>query len=119
MRQDRIVSAPMKMMKVYQFALVCLMVAIACWLFMTSVLMVGFPDGFIAELDGAEKELATWFIWFCFAMAIWFVSLGWLSFRADVKRKLAFSCMLFLLVASIAIALDLYFRSYMMDSRGG
>ncbi len=119
MRPDRIVNAPMKTMRVYPFALACLMLAIACWLFMKNVLMLGFPDGFIAELDAAERDLANWFIRFCLAMAVWFVGLGWLSFRADIKRKLTYSCMLFLLAAVIAIALDLHFRSYMMDSRGG
>jgi hypothetical protein len=107
------------MKSAYPFALACLMVAIAFELYMRCVFLLGFPDRFIAELDGAEAELATWFNWFCLAMAVWFVFLGWLSFRADIKRKLTYSCVLFLLVAGAAVALDLHFRSHMVDSRGG
>ena len=109
----------MTMKSLYPFALAFLMVAIAFELYMECIYLLGFPDGFIAELDGAEAELAGWFNWFCLAMAAWFMVLGWLSFRADIKRKLAYSCVLFLFVTAAAIALDLYFRSYMMDSRGG
>jgi hypothetical protein len=112
-------NAVVKMRNVYPFALACLMIAIAWKLFVECVLWVGFPDGFIAELDGAEKVLATWFIWFCLVMSVWFAFLGARSFRFDIKRKLAFSCILFVVVATAALTLDQYFRSYMMDSRGG
>jgi MFS family permease len=108
-----------KLQNLYPFALACLMVAIAYKLYVECIYLLGFPDGFIAELDGAEARLAAWFNWFCLAMAVWFVALGWWSFRAGIKRKLACSCVLFLFVTAAAIALDLYFRSYMTDAAGG
>jgi hypothetical protein len=47
------------------------------------------------------------------------VGLGWVSFRADIATRLYYTCVLFLFTVVGALAIDLYFRSYMMDSAGG
>ena len=107
------------MKKIYPFVLACLMLVISFQLFMQYVMFFGFPDGFSSELDRAEHVLAKVFIWFCIAMAVVFSALGVLSFRIDIKRPLAYGCVLFLIVAAISAGIDMHFRSYMMDSAGG
>jgi hypothetical protein len=72
--------------------------------------MLGFPDGFIAEREAAEEPLATYLGWFFVAI---------LSYRTDVKRPAIYACVLIVLVAAACGALDLHYRSTMMDSRGG
>jgi hypothetical protein len=109
----------MKMMRLYPFALACLMFAISFQLFGEYIMWFGFPDGFASELDTAEHRLAIWFVWFSLAMGIGFLVLGWRSFRADIGKQLVYACILFLLAATITVAIDLYFRTYMMDSAGG
>ena len=95
------------------------MFAISFQLFTEYLLWFGFRDGYASELDVAEHTLAKYFICFSIAMGVWFLGLGWLSFRADIKKYLLYSCILFLLAASVSRAIDQYFRSYMMDSAGG
>jgi hypothetical protein len=112
-------SDAVKMRSVYPFALACLMFAISALLFYRYLLWFGFWDRYASELDAAEHNLATYFIWFSVATGIWFLGLGWQSLRADVSKPLLYTCILFLFAAAISIALDLHFRSYMMDSAGG
>jgi hypothetical protein len=81
--------------------------------------MLGFPDGFIAEREAAEEPLATYLGWFFVAMGVVFIGLGVLSYRTDVKRPAIYACVLIVLVAAACGALDLHYRSTMMDSRGG
>jgi hypothetical protein len=108
-----------KLRSLYPFALACLMFAISFWLFSEYVLWFGFRDGYASELDVAEHALARYFIWFSIGIGIWSLGLGWLSFRADVGKRLFYTCILFLFAAAAALALDLHFRSYTMDSAGG
>jgi hypothetical protein len=108
-----------KMRTLYPFVLACLMFAIAWWLFAEYVLWFGFWDRYASELGTAEHILAKYFIWFSIATGIWLLGLGWRSFRADVGKPLLYTCVLFLFAAVIAVSLDLYFRTYMMDSAGG
>jgi hypothetical protein len=103
----------------YPFALAFLMFAISFQLFWKYLLWFRFWDGYASELEVAEHALATYFIWFGIAIGIWSLGLGWRSFRADIGKPLLYTCILFLLATSISISLDLYFRSYMMDSAGG
>ncbi|MGM5025086.1 hypothetical protein AB8B02_02565 [Tardiphaga sp. 862_B3_N4_1] len=109
----------MRWKNVYPFAAACLLFALTFWLYMTRVMWLGFPDGFIAELDAAEAILVTWFNWFSIALGIWFVILGIRSFRNDIGRWSSYSCLLFVSVVVISLAIDRYFRSFMMDSAGG
>jgi hypothetical protein len=108
-----------KVRSLYPFALACLMFAISFHLFSEYALWFGFRDGYASELDVAEHTLAKYFICFSVAMGIWFLGLGWVSFRADISKRLYYTCVLFLFTVVGALAIDLYFRSYMMDSAGG
>jgi len=109
----------MKTGRIVAFALAGLAFAIALYLEMTYVMMFGFWDGFTSELDRAENVLARYFIWFSLAMGVWFIRLGFQPPRANFKLRVLYSCLLFVFAAGVAVALDLYFRTYMMDSAGG
>ena len=104
---------------VVAFALAGLAFAIALYLEMTYVMMFGFWDGFTSELDRAENVLARCFIWFSLAMGLWFICLGFRRSHPNFKKRVLYSCLLFALAAAVAVSLDLYFRTYMMDSAGG
>jgi hypothetical protein len=109
----------MRTSRIVPFALAGLMLAIALRLFTTHLMLFGFWDGFTSELDRAEHTLATYFVWFSMAMGAWFITLGFRPSHAAFKQRLWYSVILFALAATVAVLLDLYFRSYMMDSAGG
>ena len=109
----------MRRRRTVALALAGLAFAIALYLEMTYVMMFGFWDGFTSELDRAENVLARCFIWFSLAMGVWFVCLGIWRSHANFRRRVLLSCLLFVFTASVAVSLDLYFRTYMMDSAGG
>jgi hypothetical protein len=100
-------------------ALAALALAVAYLLFAQYIMWFGFRDGYASELDRAEHRLATYLVWFSLAMGAWFVLLAFRPAHARFKKTVWYSCLLFALVASMALGLDLYFRSYMMDSAGG
>jgi hypothetical protein len=105
--------------RIVAFMLAGLMLAVSFFLFATYIMWFGFWDGFASELDRAENALATYFIWFSLAMGLWFIGLGFQPSHANFKKRILYSCLLFVIAASVAVSLDLYFRTYMMDSAGG
>ena len=109
----------MKTRRIVAFALAGLMLAVAFYLDMTYIAWFGFWDGYTSEIGRAENALARYFIWFALAMGVWFTRLGFWPSHANFKQRILYSCLLFVIVASVAVALDLYFRTYMMDSAGG
>jgi hypothetical protein len=109
----------MRSRRIVAFALAGLAFAIALYLEMTYVMMFGFWDGFTSELDRAENMLARYFIWFSLAMGVWFVCLGFWRSHPNFGRRVLYSCLLFAFATGVAVSLDLYFRTYMMDSAGG
>jgi hypothetical protein len=109
----------MKASRTVPFALAGLAFAIALCLEMTYVMMFGFWDGFASELDRAENALARYFVWFSLAMGVWFVRLGFQPSHANFRRRVLYSGLLYAIAAGVAVSLDLYFRTYMMDSAGG
>jgi hypothetical protein len=108
-----------KKSNLYPFVLACLMFVISFQLFTQHVLWFGFRDKFASELDVAEHALAIALIWFSIAVGVLFSALGFLSFRIDIRKPLAYGCILFLIVAAISAGIDMHFRSYMADSSGG
>jgi vacuolar-type H+-ATPase subunit I/STV1 len=109
----------MRAKRTVAFALAGLMFAVALYLHMTYVVMFGFWDGFASELDRAENMLARYFIWFSLAMGVWFIGIGFWRSHPNFTRRVLYSCLLFAFAAGVAVSLDLYFRTYMMDSAGG
>jgi hypothetical protein len=105
--------------RIVPFALACVVFAVSLYLYASYIMWFGFWDGFASELDRAENTLATYFIWFSSAMGVWFVCLGFWRSHAKFNRRVLYSCLLFAFVTAVAVGLDVYFRSYMMDSAGG
>jgi hypothetical protein len=108
-----------KTSRIVRFALAGLAFAIALYLEMTYVMMFGFWDGFASELDRAENRLARYFVWFSLAMGVWFIRLEFQPSHTNFRKRVLYTCLLFAFAASVAVASDLYFRTYMMDSAGG
>jgi hypothetical protein len=109
----------MKVRPIVPMCLAILMFALTVHLYMKSVFLLGFPDGFIAELDGAEATLVTVFNWITILMALWFIYLGIVAFRRDIRKRFFISCAIYSAVIAVSVAVDLYFRAHLTDSAGG
>src|SRR6185369_13286075 len=100
-RHDSQTAQPRQFMtrkNVYPFVLAVLMFAGSARL-SVFVTWLGFPDGFMSQLDRAEQQLAICLTWFSLAFGIGFLGLGAWSFRADVRKPLTYASILVLLVA--------------------
>lgn len=86
---------------------------------MRYIAFFGFPDGAAAELDWAEKGLAIAFVDISLVMTLWLFGLAALGFRRPIGKLLIGTSVVFLLCVAVILGLDLWFRSYMMDSAGG
>jgi hypothetical protein len=105
--------------RVIAIALIVAMLAVMWWAFKEHIEWVGFPDGYVAELDAAENIMAEWFCWFSFGLIAALGVLIWRSFFVRIGGWLLVVAGLYLVAGVGAIALDQYFATYMMDSRGG
>ena len=77
---------------VYPFGLALAIVALCIHLYQKHILWLGFPDGFICEVDGAEMLLAQYFISISLIVACWVAYLGIRSFRAEIRSRFAATC---------------------------
>lgn len=99
---------------------------LGCFAFVASILIyleyihwLGFPDGFITELDYAERRLAYLFIGISLLFGLCFIYLGQMASRMEIGKKLAATLVLYL-VSSLTIALiDYYYRLHLMGGTGG
>ncbi len=101
----------------FSFAFCCFVFTVYAEL--SYVFMLGFPDHFVAELDAAEEKLAIWFERISLVMCVWFVYLGIAAFRNQVTMRVMYSTAFYFLVIGVVLAIDVYFRVNLMDSRGG
>ena len=100
-------------------SLIVVMLVVMWRVFEDHILWVGFPDSYIPELDGAEMVMAGWFNWFSFALIVGLMLLIWRSFFARIGRVLIAVVGLYVVVVAGVVVLDMHFRTYMMDGRGG
>ena len=112
-------------MKVYMNwdrVLACLM---ACFALASSVFvylevrLMGFPDGFLTELDKAEKILAYVFILINFPTSFWFGFLSWIALQQKVRTKLCITIFLYGVLVVLLFVIDSYLRKHLESGRGG
>jgi len=110
---------PARLCRRYPFGVALLAFLVPAYLHLTFIFMAGFWDGFISELQRAEIPLFTWFDRFSVIMGFWFVLLGLLARRKDVRTVFLYSCIVYLLVALCVIETDQHYRAHLFDDRGG
>lgn len=83
------------------------------------VYRLGFPDGFISELESAERNLAFVFIGVSLAAGAFCVYLGRAKARMNVGVKLSAVIVLYSISMLCLYLTDNYFRSHLAGSAGG
>lgn len=95
-------------------------VALALALFgYLEVRFMGFPDGFLTELDRGRRVLWGGFAGLSLVALVWFAYLGWLAFNKNISRPLAVSAALYAGFAALAAAVDFYLRKTLNGGGGG
>lgn len=84
------------------------------------VFSLGFPDGFISELQRAERNLAYIFISISIVLGLFFVYLGGATAAENgVGRKLTVAACLYLIFIAVLILADNFYRANLTGSGGG
>ncbi len=83
------------------------------------LMLAGFPDGFLSELDRAEVQLVQIFNRISEVMGPWCIFAGIVAGRVRIRKPFFVSCALYCAAIAAALLIDLYFRNTLMDSTGG
>lgn len=83
------------------------------------IYLLGFPDGFITELEYAERELAFIFIALNIVFGAFFFYLGWKALKMKIGRKLFVATILYLLILICLYLIDNDYQLRLMNSSGG
>ncbi|MBF2087092.1 hypothetical protein [Thermoleptolyngbya sp. C42_A2020_037] len=79
---------------------------------------LGFPDGFLTELDRAKKLLGLIFLWVSLPIALWLGWLGWVAARQPIGRLLRSTILGY--GAFLLILLGIYgYLQQTLDAGGG
>jgi hypothetical protein len=109
----------MKSYRLLAYLIGCGALAASFLIYMEYVYMLGFPDGFITELEQAQRRLAYIFIGISVISGLCFICLGWAASRKKIGKKL-FAAIIVYLVSIITLSLiDYYYRLHLMDGTGG
>jgi hypothetical protein len=100
--------------RAWSYALGCLALAVPVLLYLLHFSSLGWPDGFLSELDRAEQDL---FYLFSGASILLGLSLFWLGRTA--RRGVAVATCLYLLLVGCSLAALFHFRSHLPGSGGG
>ena len=97
----------------------CVALALAVLVYLEYIHMLGFPDGFITELGYAERRLAGIFIWLSVVLGSFFIYLGKIALRKEVRRKLSAATLVYVILIFSMALIDYHYRSILMDGGGG
>jgi Kef-type K+ transport system membrane component KefB len=79
---------------------------------------VGFPDGFLTNLDRAEKTLFGFLIWASLAAGLWFIFLGCRAAKRNISKQLYTTVIAYTILVALVLGVDFYLRQR-LDSGGG
>jgi hypothetical protein len=101
------------------------MILAASGLVYLQVKSMGFPDGFLTDLDRARKVLGNLFIWVSLPTSVWFGVLGWEPWRRESQKgqvslkQLGFASATYALFVITLWGIDLYLQQHLNHGGGG
>ena len=104
---------------IYPFVFALLCFALPVYVELTYVYMLGFPDGFVTELDRAREEMAAWFDRISLASGVWSIYLGIEALHEQVRKRFLSTAAFYLAVIAAALAIDEYFKAHLVGGGGG
>jgi hypothetical protein len=110
-------KSDLKWMRVIALLIAGLTLALSIYAYI-ELRFLGFPDGFLTELERSQSFLVKIFIGINIPTSIWF---SYLSFAAPprIHRKLGISIALYGIFGLILFAINVFLRQYLNDGGGG
>jgi uncharacterized BrkB/YihY/UPF0761 family membrane protein len=96
-----------------------LALVLSVFIYLEYIYMLGFPDGFITELENAQKHLAYVFISVDILLAFCFIYLGNLAKKQEINKKLVVAIATYLICIIVTYCINYYYQLNLTDSRGG
>ena len=109
----------MKLKSIFAYLIGLIALPLSLLIYMQYVFMLGFPDGFITELEIAQRQLAYVFIIVSIISAFCFIYLGYLASKKDVGKKLLIATITYLICIIAIYCINYYYQLNLTDSRGG
>jgi len=109
----------MKLNNIFAYLIGLIALALSLLIYMQYVFMLGFPDGFITELEYAQRQLAYVFITVSIILAFCFIYLGYLASKKDVGKKLLIATITYLICIIAIYCINYYYQLNLTDSNGG
>jgi hypothetical protein len=81
--------------------------------------LLGFPDGFLTDLDRAQKPLFTLFITLNISIALWLIFFGSIAPRQNIRKKLSLTLIIHGLIALLFLLTNLYLTQHLRNSNIG
>jgi hypothetical protein len=108
----------LKWERVLAFLMACFALTSSIFVY-EEVQLLGFPDGFLTELDQAERILANFFIWISFPTSLWLVFLSWIASQQKIRKKLCITIVLYIVLVTLLSVIDFYLRQHLKSGGGG
>lgn len=109
----------MKLNRIIAYLIGGLVLAASFPVYMEYIHWLGFPDGFITELEYAERRLAYLFIGISLISGSCFLYLGAVGSRKKIGKQLSAAIILYLAAITSISLMDYYYRSHLAGSAGG
>lgn len=109
----------MKLNRLVAYLIGLTALAASLLVYLEYIYLLGFPDGFVTELELAEKRLAGIFIGTSVTLGTGFLYLGWMAAKKKISRML-FAAIIFYLIFITSVAfIDYYYHLNVLGSGGG
>ena len=109
----------MKLNRIIAYLIGCLVLASSFFVYIEYIHLLGFPDGFITELEYAERKLAYLLIAIDIIFGSWFIYLGKLASKKKISKKLSTAIFLYLIFLVSIFFVDRYYKLHLVNSAGG
>jgi hypothetical protein len=109
----------MKITPIYPAALAILLLIGVFVSYVFFIMFAGFPDNGMSEQEAANIQLLSVFNWLSVALASWFLALAFLGRKRDIDRLFMSGCAVYAAAIVVALGIEAYILTNLMDSRGG
>lgn len=109
----------MKLNSIFAYLIGFIALVLSLLIYMQYVFMLGFPDGFITELEYAQRQLAYVFMLVNIILAFCFIYLGYLASKKNVGKKLLAITITYLICVTVMYCINYYYQLNLRDGRGG
>jgi hypothetical protein len=114
----------MRLNSLLAYLMGCIALALPCLIYFKYIYRLGFPDGFITELEYAERRLAYIFIVISLTIGSYFMYLGKMYLgkgagRKAISKRLSATIIVYLAFIISLTLLDYYYHLHLTGGRGG